>query len=43
MKCSTEVELEIIPDPSTYIFFEKGTGGGVSYTSFTHSKAKISI
>ena len=40
MKCSTEVELEIIPDPSTYIFFEKGTGGGVS---FRHSKAKISI
>ena len=39
MECSAEVELEIIPDPRTYIFFEKGTGGGISYTSCRYSKA----
>ena len=27
----TKVELELIPDPDMYIFFEKGTRGGVSY------------
>ena len=25
----TKVELELIPDPDMYIFFEKGTRGGV--------------
>ena len=27
----TKVELKLIPDPHIYIFFEKGTTGGVSY------------
>ena len=30
----TKIELELVPDPDTYIyiFFEKGTrGGGISY------------
>ena len=29
----TKVELEFIPDPDMYIFFEKGKRGGVSYIS----------
>ena len=33
------IELEIIPDPDIYIFFEKGTKGGVSYVSNRYSKA----
>ena len=28
---TTKVELEHISDPDMYIFFEKGTRGGVSY------------
>ena len=35
----TKVELERIPDPNMYIFFEKGTRGGVSYISNRYSKA----
>ena len=29
----TNIELELIPDPNMYIFFEKGTKGGVSCIS----------
>ena len=36
----TKLELEIIPDPDMYIFFEKGTKGGVSYISSRYGKAK---
>ena len=28
----TKTELELTLDPDMYIFFEKGTGGGISYT-----------
>ena len=35
----TKVELELIPDPDMYIFFEKGTRGGVSYISNRSSRA----
>ena len=27
----TKIELELIPDPDMYIFFEEGTRGGISY------------
>ena len=27
----TKIELELIPDPDMYIFFEKGKRGGTSY------------
>ena len=27
------IELELIPDPDMYIFFEKGARGGISYIS----------
>ena len=39
----TKVELELIPDPDMYIFFEKGTRGGVSYVSNGYLKRKTSI
>ena len=29
----TKIEHELIPDPDMYIFFEKGTRGGISYIS----------
>ena len=32
-------ELEIIADPDIFIFFEKDTRGGISYTSNRYSKA----
>ena len=35
----TKVELELIPDPDMYIFFEKDTRDGGSYISNRYSKA----
>ena len=29
----TKTELELIPDPDIYIFFEKGARGGISHIS----------
>ena len=34
-----KVKLELIIDPNMYIFFEKGTRGGISYISHRYSKA----
>ena len=34
----TKIELALIPDPGIYIFFEKGTGGGILYISNRYSK-----
>ena len=39
MLTMTKIELERIPDPDINIFFEKGTRGGMSYTSNEYSKA----
>ena len=39
----TKIKLEPIIDPDMYIFFEKGTGGGVSYISSRYSKSTINI
>ena len=36
----TKVELELIPDPGIYIFFEKDMRGGVCYISNRYSKAR---
>ena len=35
----TKIELELIPDPDPYIFFEKGKRGGISHISNRYSKA----
>ena len=34
----TKIELEFIPDPDMYLFFEKGTRGGISYISSRYHK-----
>ena len=34
----TKIELELIPDPDMYIFFEKGTRGRISHISNIYSK-----
>ena len=34
----TKIEVEFIPDPDMYIFFEKGIGGGFSYICIRYSK-----
>ena len=33
-----KIELEHIPEPDTYIFFEKGIRDGISYISNGYSK-----
>ena len=35
----TKGELELIPDPDMYIFFQKGTRRGISYIFDIYSKA----
>ena len=35
----TKIELELIPDPDMYIFFEKGIRGEISYISNRYSEA----
>ena len=35
----TKIKLELISEPDTYIFFEKGTRGEISYISNKYSKA----
>ena len=35
----TKIELELIPDPAMYTFFEKGTRGIIYYISNRYSKA----
>ena len=35
----TKIKLELITDPDMYIFFEKGTIGGIFYNSNRHRKA----
>ena len=32
----TKIELKLIPDPDMYIFFQKGTRGGIYYDSNRH-------
>ena len=38
-----KIQLELIADPDIYIFFEKGTRGGISYIFNRYSKPKINI
>ena len=35
----SKVEIEIIPDPDMYVFFEKGSRGGICYNFNRFSKA----
>ena len=35
----TKIELEVIPVPVMYIFFEKGTRGEISYISNRYNKS----
>ena len=39
MLTMTKIEIELIPDPEMYVFFEKGTRGGISYIINRYSKA----
>ena len=34
-----KIQLQLIPDPDMYMFFEKGTRGGVSYICNKYNKA----
>ena len=34
----TKIELEIIPNPDMYLFFDKGASGGIYYVSDRYSK-----
>ena len=34
-----KIRFELIPNPDMYIFFEKGTRGGISYISNRYIKA----
>ena len=34
----TKIELDLISDSDMYIFFDKGTGGGICYISNRYSK-----
>ena len=38
-----KTKLELIPDPDMYIFFEKGTTGGISYVYNKYCKATVNI
>ena len=38
-----KIQRELIADPDIYIFFEKGTSGGISYIFNRYSKPKINI
>ena len=35
----TKIKLELIPDLDMYVFFERGTRGGISHISNRYSKA----
>ena len=35
----TTIELQLIPDPNIYIFFEKGKTGGIYYICNRYSKS----
>ena len=35
----TKIKFELIPEPDVYIFFEKGTRGGIFYISNRYNKA----
>ena len=39
MSKMTKIELELIPDPEIYIFFQECTRGGISYISNKYKKA----
>ena len=38
----TKIKLELNADPGIYIFFEKGTRGGISYISMIKKNQNIS-
>ena len=39
----TKIELELLPSPHMFIFFVKGTKGGISYISNRYSKDSNNI